>query len=324
MYFIKCALLSVIIIIGLKSIKSQGDKKCIMFDWREVNNQKIKTVCNNVYKDVLSSNEYFISISTDLRIINSHFGTIDENIFKYSSSLKNLSIIDSEVRSIEKKSFSNLPNLESLDLSLNEIYEVNEYFFEDLLNLTELILNDNFIRIIDSYSFSNLINLKSLELKNNDLRSVDHTIFEGLTNVEIIDLSGNPLIFITENAFDSCNSLKRLVLERTEESLVPESLLSNSSNVEVIFVVSERKVQHRFKNIISQRYEIFRKEMLSLHEEHYDPEEEHPPPMNVMKLNLLSFVVFVLLFVFLLLTVLLRRMQLAHVMRKDLEHIGKN
>lgn len=306
MYLIKSALLSVIILIGLKSIKSQDVSKCKMFDWRGT------TVCKNVYRDDLFLDQSVTSRSTDLRIINSHFGNIDENIFKYFPSLINLTIIDSEVKTIDKNAFSNLINLELLDLSYNEFYELNENFSDDLLWLNHLNLNDNFIRIIDSNSFYKLNNLQTLKLKNNDLRSVDAKIFSRLPTVEIIDLSGNPLIFISENAFDKCISLKKLVLEITQEELVPKSLLSNSSNVEVIFVLSERRVQHRFKHIINERYEIFR----------ISP-EENQRPMHVMKLNILSFVVFVLLCVFLLLAVMLRRMQLAHV-RKNPEHIGKN
>lgn len=312
MYLIKYALLSAIILIGLKSIKSQDINKCKMFEWRSVNG--VRTVCKNVYKEDLSSDQLVISKSTDLRIINSHFGNIDENLFKYFPSLKNLTIMDSEVKTIDKNAFSNLINLELLDLSYNEFSELNENFSEDLMSLKHLILNDNFIRIINSNSFSKLINLKTLKLKNNDLRSVDRQIFARLPNVEIIDLSGNPLIFINENAFDNCNSLKKLVLEITHEEIVPESLLSNSSNVEVIFVLSERKVQHRFKSIVSERLEIFS----------INPDENHRP-MHIMKLNVLSFIVFVLLCVFLLLAVMLRKMQLAHgIPRTNVEKIGKN
>lgn len=310
MYLIKSALLSAIILFVLKSIKSQDVSNCKMFDWRGVTGTRI--VCKNVYKDDLFLDQSVISKSTDLRIINSHFGNIDENIFKYFPSLINLTIIDSEVQTIDKNAFSNLINLELLDLSYNELYELNENFSDDLMSLNHLNLNDNFIRIIDSYSFSKLINLKSLKLKNNDLRSVDHKMFAKLSNVEIIDLSGNPLIFIRENAFDNCKSLKKLILEITQEELVPESLLSNSSKVEVVFVLSERRVQHRFKHIISERYQIFR----------INP-EENQRPMHVMKLNILSFVVFVLLCVFLLIAVMLRKMQLAHV-RKNVEHLGKS
>lgn len=308
----KFALLSAIIIIGVSSIESQGQSKCKMFDWREV--EGTRTVCKNVYKEDLFLDQSVISKSTDLRIINSHFYHIDENMFEYFPLLKNLTIIDSQVKSIDSKAFSNLSNLELLDLSFNEISNLNENFSDDLQSLKHLIINDNFIRMMNPNSFSNLINLKSLKLKNNDLRSVDHQIFAKLSNVELIDISGNPLVVIYENAFDNCTSLKTLVLEITQADLIPESLLSNTSNVEFVYVLSERKVQHRFKKIVSERYEIFQ----------VSDQEEDQRPMHLMKLNILSFVAFVLLCIFLLLTVMLRKMEARLLVRKDAEQISKN
>lgn len=306
----KYALLSSIIFIGLTSIESQDVSKCKNFDWRGV--KATRTVCKNIFQDDISSDQSVISKSTDLRIINSHFSNIEQNFLENFPFLKNLTIIDSEVKTIDLNAFSNLTKLEFLDLSYNDLSDLKENFFEDLISLKHLTINDNFLRIIDSKSFSKLINLKSLKVKNNDLRSIDHHIFAKLSSVELIDISGNPLVIIEENAFDNCFSLKKLVLEITQAALLPESLLSNTSNIEIVFVLSERKIQHRFKNIVSARFEVFR------------IQEENERPMQVMKLNILSFVVFVLLCVFLLLTVLLRKMELKQLVRKDVAEISKN
>ena len=90
-----------------------------------------------------------------------------ENLFDYSTNLKNLILYKNKINFINLHSFNGLGQIEELDLRYNEIMSIQSNDFKWLCNLKVLLLNGNIDMTVNKAFLKHLKNLEHLFISSN-------------------------------------------------------------------------------------------------------------------------------------------------------------
>ena len=136
--------------------------------------------------------------------------SIDEETFKYLSTLKHLNLANNKIKFINLFAFAfDTHHLVELDLGKNFIEDTSMEFllFSSLAKLTYLNLNENSLTTLSNHLLYNLYSLEYLSLSRNKLKTFDlFSLNKNNEFLRIVDLSFNSNLEIDHNLNDPrCN-----------------------------------------------------------------------------------------------------------------------
>ncbi|XP_016840739.1 protein artichoke-like [Nasonia vitripennis] len=167
-----------------------------------------------------------------LFISNCSVKAIDENAFRFMTSLLELDISNNLFKRIANGTFDYLPTLTSLNLSSNTLYNMPN--FEGLRNLTTLLLNGMKSKKLLQYleSFAHMPKLQYLSMRDNKLTKISATLFNNLPSLEKIDLSNNLITSLP--SWDTQKALRQLHLSYNKIQNLDDLSIKEARSLELL------------------------------------------------------------------------------------------
>lgn len=152
------------------------------------------------------------------------------------SKLKNLNALqeldlssNALVGALEKGTVLPVPSLKILSLANNQFNSVRQDALQGASSLSRLSLNNNQIDVLEDHAFRGVKHLKSLDLANNRIVAISGSSLAHLSELVRLDLSHNFLRALTADIVVPLISLRELVLDDNDISIIDGSAFSGKT-----------------------------------------------------------------------------------------------
>ncbi|XP_053567845.1 platelet glycoprotein V-like [Bombina bombina] len=233
----------------------------------KLTDNKLETLPPGVFNSLSNLQQLFIDKNSLVRLDSNVFDHLEnleqlilkrnnlmelpDGILKNLKNLATLNLSNNKLSVLPRNVFSNLTKLESLVLYENKLVEISSWMFADLRNLLELLLYSNNIQSVAFDAFHNLPKLHTLKLAKNKLKTLPDGLFFNLPYMTSLSLYANPLVNLPNVLFCKMDKLMSFWLYDTELTIIPNMVFSNFSNLQLLVLTRNKKLQSLPKDAFS-------------------------------------------------------------------------
>ena len=181
--------------------------KVLYLDSNKIQSLSSRILCTNLGK------------LEELYLMRNYIKCVENNTFKFSSSLRKLDLSDNRIQYLDEGTFFYADHLAMLNVSHNAIHSVSEFTFDGLKELMSLDLSHNPIKSLEEFTFWSLVNLRELILSNTSMAYLNEHLVVRNNKLTRLDVSLNMIDTFGRNLVK--NLIKLPVLTHLDASNNP-------------------------------------------------------------------------------------------------------